>query len=67
MDPRIAKALKVSDGVASLAHKKVMGLVRELQGEGALTSEEGKKVIDGLTKVKKALCDTIIIIGTNGG
>ena len=59
MDPKLDKAFKVSDGLASLVHKKVTGLVRDLQSEGALTNEEGKKVIDGLGKVKKSLYDNV--------
>jgi polyhydroxyalkanoate synthesis regulator phasin len=59
MDPKLEKAFKVSDGVASLVHKKITGLVRDLESEGALTKEEGKKVIDGLGKVKKSLYDNV--------
>jgi polyhydroxyalkanoate synthesis regulator phasin len=59
MDTKLEKAFRVSDGLASLVHKKVTGLVRDLQGEGALTKEEGKKVIDGLGKVKKSLYDNV--------
>lgn len=59
MDPKLEKAFRVSDGLASLVHKKITGLVRELEGEGALTKQEGKKVIDGLGRVKKSLYDNV--------
>jgi polyhydroxyalkanoate synthesis regulator phasin len=59
MDPKLEKAFRVSDGLASLAHKKITGMVRELEGEGVLTKEEGKKVMEGLGKVKKALYDNV--------
>ena len=59
MDKRLEKVLRISDGVASLAHKKITGLVKELQGEGALTGAEGQKVLKGLAKVKKTLYDDV--------
>lgn len=59
MDKRVEKVFRVSDGLASLVHKKVTGLVKDLQHEGALTSSEGQKVLKGLTKVKKALYDDV--------
>jgi polyhydroxyalkanoate synthesis regulator phasin len=59
MNPKLDKAFRVSDGLAALAHKKITALVRDLEGEGALTKQEGKKVIDGLGKVKKALYDNV--------
>lgn len=59
MDKRLDKVFKVSDGVASLLHKKVTGLVKDLQQEGALTADEVKKVTDGLGKVKKSLYDNV--------
>ncbi len=59
MDKRVEKAFRISDGLASLAHKKVTGLVKELQGEGVLTAAEGQKVLKGLGKVKKALYDDV--------
>ena len=59
MNPKIAKAFRVSDGLMSLTKKKVQHLVKELEGEGVLTSQEGKKVIEGLSKVKKALYDNV--------
>lgn len=60
MDPRVAKAIRISDGLASLAEKKVKGFIRELEQEGALTKQEGQKVTAGLEKVKKALYDNVI-------
>lgn len=59
MDPKLAKVFRVSDGLAAFTHKKVGNLVKELQHDGVLTSQEGKKVLDGLTKVKKALYDNV--------
>ncbi|MDE2311570.1 MAG: hypothetical protein KGJ93_00565 [Patescibacteria group bacterium] len=59
MDKRLEKAFRVSDGLARLAHKKVSGLVKELQGEGVLTAAEGQKVLKGLGKVKTALYDGV--------
>ncbi len=59
MDPKLEKAFRVSDGLASLVHKKITSLVRDLESEGALTKQEGKKVIDGLSKVKKSLYDNV--------
>lgn len=59
MDKRVEKAFRVSDGLARLVHKKVTGLVKELQGEHVLTGPEGQKVLKGLTKVKKALYDDV--------
>ena len=59
MKEKLQKAFQVSDGLASLVHKKITGLVRELEEEGALTKQEGKKVIDGLGKVKKSLYDNV--------
>ena len=59
MSDGINRAFKVSDGLASLAHKKVTGLLKELEGEGVLTGAEKQKVLKGLTKVKKALYDDV--------
>lgn len=59
MVSKLQKAFRISDGLASLVHKKITGLVRDLEGEGALTKQEGKKVLDGLSKVKKALYDNV--------
>ncbi len=59
MDSKLQKAFRVSDGLASLVHKKITGLVRDLEGEGVLTKQEGKKVLDGLSKVKKTLYDNV--------
>jgi len=53
------KPFRVSDGVMSLAGKKIKKLVRELQSEGALTKNEANKVLSGLTKVKKTLYDSV--------
>lgn len=53
------KPFRVSDGVMSLAGKKIKDLVSELQAEGALTKQEGLKVLKGLQKVKKTLYDSV--------
>ena len=59
MNSKVSKVFRVSDGVASLVHKKVTALVKDLQREGALTAQEGKKVVNGLGKVKKSLYDNV--------
>lgn len=59
MDKTLEKALRVSDGVASLVHKKVAALVKDLQREGALTAAESQKVLKGLGKAKKSLYDDV--------
>jgi polyhydroxyalkanoate synthesis regulator phasin len=59
MNSKLAKVFSVTDGLASLTHKKIAGLVKELQGEKVLTSEEGKKVLEGLAKVKKSFYDNL--------
>lgn len=59
MDSKVAKAFRVSDGLAAFAHKKVSHLVKELQQEGVLSAQEGRKVMNGLSKVKKALYDNV--------
>jgi len=59
MNKKLEKSVSGQRRLASLVHKKVTGLVKELQGEGALTGAEGKKVLKGLNKVKKALYDDV--------
>ena len=57
MDPKLEKAFRVSDGLASLAHKKITGMVRELEGEGVLTKEKQSRApLEELSKNKRATC-----------
>ena len=42
MKEALQRALQVSDGLASLTRKKVVSLVKQLQGEHVLTAKEGR-------------------------
>jgi polyhydroxyalkanoate synthesis regulator phasin len=59
MSEVIQKAFRISDGVASLAHRKLLGLVKDLEKEGALTKKESQKLSSGLSKVKKEVYDAV--------
>lgn len=59
MSDALNRAFKISDGLASIAGKKLKAAVSELQKEGVLTKEEGGKILSGMSKVKKNIYESV--------
>ena len=56
---KIDRAFKISDGLASLAGKKIKAAIKELEKEGVLTKQEGNKALKGMSSAKKNIYDVI--------
>jgi len=59
MGSTINRVFKISDGLASLAGKKIKSAISELQKEGVITKQEGGKIVKQLSKVKKNIYDSM--------
>lgn len=59
MDKMVKRAFAVSDGLASLANKKIHALVTELKQEGVLTKKEAESVKKHLSKAKTVFYDKL--------
>lgn len=55
----VKRAFQVSDGLASLASKKIHSFIKELQGEGVLTAKEAESVRKNLGKAKEVFYDNV--------
>ena len=53
------RAFKISDGLASLAGKKIKAAVAELKREGIITAQESGKILKQMTQVRKNIYDSV--------
>ena len=59
MKSALNRALKISDGLAHLAGKKIKAAAAELKREGIITAKESSKIISQLTKAKRNIYDSV--------
>ncbi len=59
MSNTINRVFKISDGLASIAGKKIKSAVSELQKEGVITKQESSKIVKQLSKMKKNIYDNL--------
>ena len=59
MKSALNRALKISDGLAHLAGKKIKAAAVELKREGIITAKESSKIISQLTKAKRNIYDSV--------
>ena len=53
------RIFQISDGLASIARKRVLSLINEMEREKVITKAERRKLVSGLSKVKKNVYDTL--------
>ncbi len=59
MQDAVKRAFKVSDGLTLFASKKIKALVGELERDGVITKQESKRIVSGLSQIKRAVYDNV--------
>ena len=59
MGKTVKRAFDISDGLASIAHKKIKSLISELQHEGVMTKSESQSALKRLDQAKSNLYDAM--------
>jgi hypothetical protein len=59
MGQTIDRTFRISDGLASMAHKRIKSFVMELEKEGVMTKAESQAAIKRLAQAKNNLYDAM--------